>query len=99
MHNRLSNTPLKWVGQMELWLPYVELMLQGFTHQDCVLRLGIAETKGTNRERNWCSRFLKLIEQREPELLEWITWQNRRRRGQLASEHQANLRRRRLGAE
>jgi len=98
MHNRLSNTPLKWVGQMELWRPYVELMLQGFTHQDCVLRLGIAETKGTNRERNWRPRFLKLIEQREPELLEWITWQNRRRRGQLASEHQANLRSRRVGA-
>lgn len=58
---------------MELWRPYVELMLQGFTQQDCVLQLGIAETKGPNRERNWRTRFLKLIEQREPEQLEWIT--------------------------
>lgn len=71
----------------------------GLYPPDCVLRLEIAETKGTNRERNWRPRFLKLIEQREPELLEWITWQKRRRRGQLASEHQANLKNRRMGAK
>ncbi|MDH1279521.1 hypothetical protein N5C56_02195 [Pseudomonas chengduensis] len=95
MHNRLSDTPLKWVGQMELWRPYVELMLRGFTHQDCVLLLGIAESKGTNRDRNWRPRFLKLIGQQDPALLEWVIWQHRRRRGQLASEHQDNMRRRR----
>ena len=96
MHNQLSTSPLKWIGQMELWRPYAELILLGFTHQDCVLQLGIAESKGKGRDRNWRPRFLKLIEQQEPELLEWITWQNRRRRGQLASEHQANLRSRRI---
>lgn len=97
LHNRLTGTPLHRLNHRPLWRPYTELMLRGYTHQDCLEQLGLDEYGAQFRSLLWRERFLSLIKEREPELLRWFLWQSRRRRGQLSREYQERRRADMLG--
>lgn len=79
-HNALGGTRLKGLTQIELWIPFVEKIIEGYSSQD-IAKLTPVKSKTALR---WRPVFLAQMQDLGlNQLVQWLTWQRKRRYSQV----------------
>lgn len=78
--NALNNTRFKRMIKIDLWIPYAQKLIEGYSLMDIERLVGISHKTGYT----WKKVFISQIRDLQlNELLQWLTWQRKRRYAQI----------------
>ncbi len=81
--NLLSGTSLSYLQHPHIWVDFVKLLVQGYSDSDIKKSMGI----GQSLSNTWRHRFIRQMQTLGyDELVQWLTWQRRRRYNQVSQE-------------